>query len=529
MADIFRLTLQKYNEFQGGGAQMAIFWLSVLLMFADDRYRKNKDISNLLGYVFLFLVVFLCPLSAGFIMKYCIGDSVYWRMLWLLPEVVVIAYIFTKLTLNARGFWKVLVTLGCVILLMVTGTGFYNVIRPSREVNKENLPAATKEICQYLKKCQEKYGDEEIRVIVSDDLVCSIRQYDASIKMPYGRAVLKGEQTHPIHDVLTQTPMQSELLAYRANQYGCNYLAYPSSEDGILESQLENAGFECLKQMNGYSVFRMSRVVTGWTMMSYPDASGQQGAFYTFYNNDDGSLVVVDGGWKENASQVRQVITSYGGHVNAWFITHFDNDHVDAFNEIMADPQGISVDKIYTTPLDYDYYMSTLKEWDTPGSYQMFLQLTEGNKSVVPLKRGDDFEVCGLQIDVFNAYDDVVRDINQTVNDLPNIASLVFKVSTDETSVLFCGDCHTEQMADILLQDYGEELHADIVQLGHHGNNSFPAYFYDVVNPSVAIFDAPEWLMTEERYNAKQLKDYFLSKGVTTWEYTSGIYLKKMQ
>lgn len=529
MVDIFKLTLQKYNEFQGGGAQMAVFWLSVLLLFADSRYRKNRQISGLLRYILLFVIVFFCPISAGIIMKYCIGNLVYWRMLWLLPEVVVIAYIFTRLTMDTGGIRRVLAVLGCIGLMMATGTGFYQIIRPVKGANADNLPDASIDICEFLEQSREQFGDEEIRVIVPDELVCSIRQYNATIKMPYGRDVLKGESTHPIHDVLVQSPLQSELLAYRAEQYGCNYLVYPISEDGGVEKELEQAGFECLNQVRGYSVFRITNEVTGWTMMSYPDASGQQGAFYTFYNEEDGSLIVVDGGWKENAQQVREVIAAYGGHVNAWFITHYDNDHVDAFNEIFANPQGITVDRVYTTPLDYEYYMSTLREWDTPASYQMFIQLTQGNESVVELKRGDTFEVCGLQIKVFNSYDEVVRGINQTVDDLPNIASLVFKVKSDKMSVLFCGDCHTEQMADMLLQTYGEELQADVVQLGHHGNNSFPTYFYDVVNPSVAIFDAPEWLMTGEKYNAKQLKEYFVSKGVATWEYATGAYFKSLK
>ena len=529
MVDIFKLTLQKYNEFQGGGAQMVVFWLSVLLLFADSRYRKNHQVVGLLRYILLFIVVFFCPISAGIIMKYCIGDLVYWRMLWLLPEVIVIAYIFTQLTINAHGIRKYFTVIGCVAVVLITGTGFYQIVRPAKGTNAANLPDATIDICEFLIQSREQFGDDEIRVIVPDELISSIRQYNATIKMPYGRDVLKGDRTHPIRDVLAQSPLQCELLAYTAAQYGCNYFVYPISEDGVVEKELEEAGFEYLSQMRGYTVFRMVDESKGWSMMSYPDASGQQGMFYVLYNQEENSLIVVDGGWKENAGQVRQVIASYGGHVNAWFITHFDSDHVDAFNEIYADPQGITVDKIYITPLDYQYYMSTLREWDTPASYQTFIQLTQGNQSVVELKRDDTFDICGLQIKVFNAYDDVVRNINQTVDDLPNIASLVFKVDSGEKSVLFCGDCHTEEMADMLLQKYGDELQADIVQLGHHGNNSFPTYFYDKVSPSEVLFNAPDWLMTGEQYNAKQLKEYFVNQNVNIWEYAQGTYFRSLE
>ena len=64
-----------------------------------------------------------------------------------------------------------------------------------------------------------------------------------------------------------------------------------------------------------------------------------------------------------------------------------------------------------------------------------------------------------------------------------------------------------------------EQLHAEYVQLGHHGNNSFPDYFYDYVNPQVALFDSPEWLMVGENYTAKDLLAYFNEKGVKSFDY----------
>lgn len=529
MIDIFKLTLAKYNEFQGGGVQMAVFWLSVLLLFSNRRYGGDKKISAILSYVLLFLIVFFCPLTAGIIMKYCIGELVYWRMLWLLPEVIVIAYILTRFVMDVKGVRRFVIVLGSIILIVTTGTGFYNYTRPTKWENAEKLPTATINVCKMLKQCQEQYGDAEIRVIVPDEMVCSIRQYDATIKMPYGRAVLKGEQAHIIRDIMLQTPLQTGNLVYNAKLYGCNYLVYPISGDGIVEGRLDEVGYVLVGQTNGYNIFRLDDEKEGWAMLSFPDASGNQAMFYILHNEENGSLIVVDGGWKENSQQVRDVINSFGGHVDAWFITHFDNDHVDAFNEIYADLQGIVVDQIYITPLDYDYYMSTLREWDTPASYETFLNLQRDNKNVHELKRGDTFELCGLQIEVFNAYDEVVEKANQVVNDLPNIASLVFKVSFKDENVLFCGDCRTEAMADILIQEYRDKLQADYVQLGHHGNNSFPTYFYDVVNPKKVFFDAPQWLMEGDEYTAKELKEYFEEKDIDTWDYSQGVMYMLME
>ena len=93
-------------------------------------------------------------------------------------------------------------------------------------------------------------------------------------------------------------------------------------------------------------------------------------------------------------------------------------------------------------------------------------------------------------------------------------------MSGSEDSILFCGDAHQDTLADLLIGCYGDLLQSEYVQPGHHGNNSFPEYFYDAVNPKGAFFDAPKWLMTGEQYTAEELKQYFEKKGVTVFDYS---------
>ena len=530
MLEYFRLALSKYNEFQGSGVQMAMFWMAALMLYVENRKTEQKLMMILLRDTALFVLVFLCPVTAGFIMKYCIGESVYWRMLWLLPEVIVLAYLYTKWILQCQGAKRLMVTLLCVLSLFMTGRGFWNYAKMDFATGLEKLPRGVQEICETIRNDQAQRQDEEVRLIVLDDLLCSIRQYDSNIKMPYGRAVLKGETSHIIHDVLNQQIFSAELLAHWAKQYQCNYLVYPKSEDGAVETSLVEVGYEVVAEVENYQIFYLNtKDKDDWKMIQYPDVSGQQSVFYTLYNQKTDSLIVVDGGWKENASQVRKVINAYGGKVDAWFITHYDNDHVDAFNEIYVDPNGIQIDKIYVTPLDYEYYMSTLREWDTPASFQTFREITGEASNVVALKRGQKEDICGLELKVFNAYDEKVRQANEIVNDVPNIASLVFKLSGENNSVLFCGDCHGKTMSDLLSQEFGEELNSDYVQLGHHGNSSFPEDFYEAMNLKVALFDAPEWLMNGDKYSAADLKIFFKKRDVETLDYTTGMHILDMR
>lgn len=56
---------------------------------------------------------------------------------------------------------------------------------------------------------------------------------------------------------------------------------------------------------------------TEYLVTQYADATGVQGTFYTITN--DTTLIIIDGGWADNASAVREVIAAHGNHVNAWF------------------------------------------------------------------------------------------------------------------------------------------------------------------------------------------------------------------
>ena len=255
-----------------------------------------------------------------------------------------------------------------------------------------------------------------------------------------------------------------------------------------------------------------------WTITEYSDDSGNQAEFYTMKNNDDGTLIVIDGGYDANTEQVRSIININGGKVDHWFLTHYDEDHACAFNSIYADPQGIEIGAVYCTPLDYDYYLECAAErwWDVPWVYETFLAQTAGDDRIHYLARDDVFEIDGLTIEVFNSYDQMIVDTGSA--DVANYGSLLFKISGEKDTFLVCGDVYGDlwiQLSDM----YGEKLEAEYVQLGHHGNNHVPPEEWAVVNADVAFFDGPAWLTESDDYDAKALNEWCQSNGITTYDF----------
>ena len=92
---------------------------------------------------------------------------------------------------------------------------------------------------------------------------------------------------------------------------------------------------------------------SGWTVTQYSDLTGGQAGFYTL-EDGAGHFLIVDGGWAGNEARVRDAIKMHNNHVDAWILTHPHQDHIGAFNAIYANPDGITIDRIYDSPVDYD-------------------------------------------------------------------------------------------------------------------------------------------------------------------------------
>lgn len=315
--------------------------------------------------------------------------------------------------------------------------------------------------------------------------------------------------------------VQIMLTGHVANYYDISYRVKLQSSgwqawvnNGCVSSSLD----EPIVEMEVKLEARQGEIKdAAWTLTEYGDDDGRQAEFYTLVNNDDGTLIVIDGGWDANTEQVRSIINLYGGEVDYWFITHYDADHVSAFNNIYADPQGITIGTIYATPLDYDLYCTYARWWDTPEIYKCFLDQTAGDDSVVYLNRDDCFDIAGLNIYVFNSFDQIVVDTGNP--DVANLSSLMLKIVGNEDSFLVCGDVRGAELESVLINMYGDKMEANIVQAGHHGNGSMSQAFYEVIDPDIMYFDGPAWLTQSDDYTAKDLIKWCEDNRIETYTF----------
>jgi beta-lactamase superfamily II metal-dependent hydrolase len=329
---------------------------------------------------------------------------------------------------------------------------------------------------------------------------------ESRFSMPYSRYI--PDEAYE----LTNLQPEPQLVVDYAKENDVDYVVV-SAIDSVLNTYL-NYGFTLYGRTANYAVLQPND--PQWLLTEYEDKSGDQGLAYTLENMNDGTLIVIDGGNAGNEQQMRDVIMEKGGVVDAWILTHYHKDHIDAFNAIYENPQGIKIKNLYVTPLEADvFYSLNLQEWDDVDTFEKFQEITEGAENITKVQRDDVLEFSdGLKITFLNACDDVVLNADGH-EDIPNNDSLVFKIETASRSALFCADAHSKYIADYLVKTYGDKLKSDILQCGHHGNNSMPTEtgFYEAVSPEVAIFDGPDWLILSPDYTAGALAAYLKDLG----------------
>ena len=256
-----------------------------------------------------------------------------------------------------------------------------------------------------------------------------------------------------------------------------------------------------------------------WKVTQYASRTGNQCMAYSI-TDPNGRLIMVDGGWTQDADQMRSIVRVNGNHVYAWIVTHAHPDHVGALNAILSNNKtGIRIDHIYTAWIDGARYEETKKDYDGIEAYREFKRLTSGMKNVSWLKEGASFSSLGLTFKVLHAWDNEVASLKKN---LCNCGSLMFMVNGEQEKMLFCAD--TEKVVqDSIIEKHRNDLAADYVQTAHHGNWGLTKTFYEYVHPKAAFFDSPEYIVgdTSGKYDAPALIKYFQSYGAKVYKYSS--------
>lgn len=233
-----------------------------------------------------------------------------------------------------------------------------------------------------------------------------------------------------------------------------------------------------------------SKKKSGFTLWQIPSHSNTIGNSYVF-QTAKGKVIVMDGGFPEEANTLRGFIGALGNEVEAWFISHPHNDHMGAFTEILKNPQEMKIKHIYHSRIS-----KTVQAAEGPysPSCQEFYDLLD--KTTIPVT---DIRTPG---DVFS-YDDMKLKVLSVANEITtnayNNSSMIMRVWDKKKTIVFLGDAGIECGNLALNGPFRDDLDCEYLQMAHHGQNGCDKHFYQSIKFRVCLWPTPSWVWNNDQ------------------------------
>lgn len=481
----------------------ALFLLTVvtfLLLFPVDMWEKAKGVAAVTAVFLILYAVFQKPparlgnLIADVFPKKCTGGLI-------IPLTVVLPAVLS------------VIFHGCIIT-------------DSQYAMPDNRYKMDAEVMQIRTLLEPAAG--EIKMLAPPKVCAQIRDADFKINLLFGTDALEAEadaegiRIKEIAQDLAVNEYEPVKLIQHARAENCNYVVSCKKTEALgvqdADALFYQYGFLKAGETASYIVYEFIGDDLGkYEITQYASSSGKQAMFYTI-TDALGHLIVVDGGWEQDAGEVEQIIMEKGGKVDVWILTHPHPDHIGAFNKIYLEGQ-ILIDRIYAVPIDGAKYQDVANWWDDIDVYKTFAELTMDEERLVYIHESDTIDLFGLTMEVFHSFD-YEQLVAAKSRDYCNDGALIFKLSGKKKSMLFLSDVGV-CMSDRLMDTYKERLKADYVQMGHHGNGGMSEAVYDIIRPEAAFFDMPLSMIEDTTLNAYVKRAYMQALGSRILDYTT--------
>lgn len=212
-----------FQQYTGSGFLTILYLIALLYLWVSE---KNNTIRNIFVYAASALqILFFVPfVYYGYQL---LDRGTYYRILWLLPMTVTIAYAGVRLL----GRYPRFGILFGVFLIAISGKYVYSNIYITKAENAYHIPQEAIDVCEVI---MPKEGQERVTGVFPDDLIHYIRQYSSEIQMVYGRDYLAPDWAygdHPVRKLMNSESIDAAELAELLEDYYCNYIILPKDKE----------------------------------------------------------------------------------------------------------------------------------------------------------------------------------------------------------------------------------------------------------------------------------------------------------
>jgi len=237
--------IEIFQKYMGTGLIVILFLAALIYLLMNE---KRKPMRILFVYSpITILLIYFNPLFFRFFAK-MVGEEIYFRICWLLPMTVVIAYTVVSICEKMNGLKRICFVSAAVMIVMVSGKSVYSSPLYSTAENCYHVPQKVVDICDAI-----KVDGREVMAVFPDEFLLYVRQYSPFVCMPYGREVIQGVYNE-LRSVIMSEEIEVEHLAELAKAYTCHYVILP--EERVLVGEMEDFGYELFDTMHGYVIYK---------------------------------------------------------------------------------------------------------------------------------------------------------------------------------------------------------------------------------------------------------------------------------
>ncbi len=219
---------------------------------------------------------------------------------------------------------------------------------------------------------------------------------------------------------------------------------------------------------------------------------------------EDGKVIAIDGGHTAETDYFIEYLKAVTGqrkpHIDAWFLSHPHNDHVQVFNEVAENrTRQVTFDKVMLNYVPYELYESRGQQ-EGMEMVSAFNRISKAfPEKVQILNTGDIFNIGEAKITVLYTADPSFIDVNEH--------SVIFRMDLGGTSILFTGDAQVNA-GNKTIEQWGSSglLDCDICKMAHHGQDGVDKNFYEAVSPEICLWPTPTWVYENTNGNLKTLE-----------------------
>lgn len=252
MSEMWKIANEFFRLYMGTGL-IVIFFLAALiyLLFTE----KRKPIRIMFVYVpVIVLLVFFNPLVTKLVYDYA-DNEIYYRILWLLPVTVVIAFALAELYGKLQEKLKIPFVIVVAALIMVSGSYIYNNGFYRKAENIYHVPQSVADICDAI-----EVEGREVMAVFPVELLQYVRQYSPVVCMPYGREITvdRWNYSFELYDVMEAEVIDAERLSELARASACHYIILP--DDKEVDGDLNDYLYADFGVAEGYVIYKDSTV-----------------------------------------------------------------------------------------------------------------------------------------------------------------------------------------------------------------------------------------------------------------------------